>query len=77
MAIVCRGFGGRQPPVLISLILCLFEVKTKKSALETQMNGSLHQNHENPRTKSRYYEAIFSIFIGNPIIGIATDGDLS
>lgn len=40
------------------------------------MNGRLHPDHENPRPKYPYYEAIFSIYIGNLIIGIAADGDL-
>ncbi len=39
MTIVCRRLGGGSPPVLIPLIFCLLEVKTKKSTLLDPMIG--------------------------------------
>jgi hypothetical protein len=35
-------------------------------SVETRMNRNSYQNHENFHPKSPYYEAIFSIFKGNP-----------
>ncbi len=39
------------------------------------MNGSSHPNHENAHSKSPYYKVIFTIFLPNPMIGIAPDED--
>ena len=71
------GLGGGSPPVLISLILCLLKVKAKKSTLLKCNEREFTPEPWKSPYKYPNYEAIFCIFIGNPLIRIAAEGNLS